>query len=110
MRQSSALLSTVLRTWTIIMYGTFVIWIISPLFTDDVAKSMYNTKWIPDMSETTYKLPPVWAAIYATDFFTMMVNVIILAMFNCYPFSVCFVLRAQFLTLAAGYSMIGQKS
>ncbi|CAI6361908.1 unnamed protein product [Macrosiphum euphorbiae] len=109
MRLSSALVSTLLRTFTMVIYGTSVIWIISPLFTDDVAKSMYNIKWIPGMSESAYKWPPVWAAIYATEFVTIMVNGIFVAMFNCYLFSVCFVLRAQFLTLAAGYATIGHQ-
>lgn len=109
MRQTSALWSTLLRTWTMIIYSTFVVWITSPLFTDDVAKSMYNIMLIPGMSETAYKWKSVWVTIYATEVVTTMVKTIIVAMFDCYLFSVCFAFKAQFLTLAAGYATIGHQ-
>ncbi|XP_060861890.1 uncharacterized protein LOC132938922 [Metopolophium dirhodum] len=122
MRLTSATASTLLRTFTVISYCTLVVWIISPLFTgvgcvqiehNDGTSGVYrktiDNMWLPGMSETVYNWPPVWATIYATEMVMMTVDMVIWIMFDCYLITVCFVLNAQFRTLAAGYETIGSQ-
>ncbi|CAI6344477.1 unnamed protein product [Macrosiphum euphorbiae] len=122
MRLTSATVSTLLRTFTMIAYFMLVTWIVIPLFTgvdyvqiehsDGTAGAYRKTIdniWLPGMSETVYNWPPVWATIYATEVVMLTVDAVIWVMFDCYLITVCFVLNAQFRTLAAGYETIGRQ-
>lgn len=122
MQRTGATVSALLRTFATVSYCTLAVWVVTPLLADvayvqivhrDGTAAAYratiDNTWLPGMSETVYNWPPVWAAIYAVEVIMLTANVFNWMMFDCYLLTVCFVLNAQFRTLAVGYATIGRQ-
>lgn len=113
-------LSTLLRTFVTISFSTLTVWTVTPLFMDshvpiprpDGTVGHYRTTidnlWLPGMSVSLYNSTPVWATIYLMEVYICVVNVVSWSMFDCYMVTTCFVLNAQFRTIAAGYETLGR--
>jgi len=89
LRRCRRRLSVWLRAFVALSYGTLAFWNAAPWY----ARS--------DRS------PAVWTLVYLTESFVLTVNVFCWLLFDCYFVTVVFALRAQFLTVAAGYGHVG---
>lgn len=120
LRRCRATLSKLLRTFVTISFSTLTVWTVTPLFMDshvpiaqpDGTIGYYRTTidnlWLPGMSVSLYNSTPVWATIYLMEVYICFVNVISWSLFDCYMVTTCFVLNAQFRTIAAGYETLGR--
>lgn len=115
LRRAGALVRVVLRAFVVISYQTLAIWTAVPWLTDDhdgtagARRMTINNLWTP-LPVAVYNAPPVWAAVYATEVFLITVNVFCWALFDCYLVTMCFVLNAQFHTIAAAYEKLAWSS
>jgi len=124
MRLTGAVVSTLLRTFATISYCTLVLWVVTPLLTNNGAyvtivkqdgtpgayRATINNIWLPGMSEELYNWTPVWVTIFGIEIAMLAVNVVSWMMIDCYIITVCFIFNAQFRTLSAGYETIGDQT
>ncbi|XP_025409427.1 uncharacterized protein LOC112682880 [Sipha flava] len=115
-----ATLAVLLRTFAVLSFSTLIIWSTMPLFMDpyvpitkpDGTVGQYRTTidnlWFPAMTESVYNYTPVWAFIYSMEVFICTFNVISWLLFDSCMVTMCFVLNAQFRTMAAGYESLGR--
>ncbi|XP_050054942.1 odorant receptor 46a-like [Aphis gossypii] len=94
MRRCRATLSTILRTFVALSFGTLVVWVIIPWF----VASEYDD------------MPTVWAVVYVVESIIFTVNVFLWTSFDCYLVTMCFVFDALFRTMSAGYEKLGHAS
>nr|UMT69221.1 odorant receptor 22 [Myzus persicae] len=92
MRQCRARLSTILRTFVGLSFGTLFVWLIIPWF----LTSEYDDK------------PIVWAVVYVVESIIFTVNVFCWTSFDCYLVTMCFVFEAVFRTMSYGYENVGR--
>ncbi|XP_025420356.1 odorant receptor 46a-like [Sipha flava] len=117
LRRAGSLLRALLRAFVAVSYQTLAIWIAIPWLTDDrvpVAngdgtmaeyRMNVNNLWTP-LPVAVYNATAVWAVVYAIEVFLITVNVFFWALFDCYLVTMCFVLNAQFHTIAAAYEKL----
>ncbi|VVC25231.1 Olfactory receptor, insect [Cinara cedri] len=112
------MLTLLLRMFIVCSYFTLVIWIIGPYFIEgslsitnlDGTVSNYrltiNNLWIP-VADYVYNMSAIWALLYLMESFILAINVFCWTIFDCYLLTMCFVLNAQFHTIAFVYETIG---
>ncbi|XP_029342048.1 uncharacterized protein LOC100572802 [Acyrthosiphon pisum] len=92
MRRCRARLSTILRTFVGLSFGTLVVWLVMPWF----LASEYDGK------------PLIWAVVYVVESIILTVNVFCWTSFDCYLVTMCFVFEAIFRTMSSGYEKVGR--
>lgn len=118
-RQSRAVLSTVLRTFAVLSWVTCFIWALTPLFAMDEYLQMTNADgtvshyrvtiynvWLP-VPTTVYNDTTVWSLVYAVEVIACFVNVFSWLLFDSYVVTMCFTFNAQFRTVSASCTTIG---
>lgn len=117
--QCRAVVFTMVRLFAMFNYCVLAVWLVSPFFIHEpitiihldgtVSKhpTVILNVWVP-LSEAKYNSPPYWTVIYGIEVLITIFNVIVWTMFDCYMMTVCFVLDAQFRTVATAYQTTGQ--
>lgn len=121
LRQSRAVLSTILRTFTVLSWCTCFIWALGPLFTmDDFLQvteadgivSRYRVLifnvWLP-IPTTVYNTTTVWTLLYAVEVIVCFLNVFNWLLFDSYVVTMCFTFNAQFRTVSTSCMSIGHR-
>lgn len=109
-------LSLVLRLYVILNYSTLFTWLMAPVYINDQFRtnkdgtvSLFRTTiydfWIP-----FYRQPYMsfgYAAVYMFEAYVCCLNVFIWTIYDSYVMTMCFVLNANFRTVASGYGKVG---
>lgn len=93
LRQCRDTLSIWLHTFVVLSYCTLAFWNAAPWF----------------VGSAIYESPVIWTLVYLMEAFILTVNVFCWLLFDCYFVTITFVLRAQLLTIAAGYESVGRR-
>ncbi|XP_022167641.1 odorant receptor 22c-like [Myzus persicae] len=92
LRLCRARLSTILRTFVRLSFGTLIVWVVMPWF----------------MASEYDDTPSIWATVYVIESIILTVNVFCWTSFDCYLVTMCFVLEALFCTMSTGYETLGR--
>ncbi|KAE9532665.1 hypothetical protein AGLY_009746 [Aphis glycines] len=92
LRRCRATLSTILRTFVALSFGTLFVWVLIPWF----------------MASEYDDMPTVWAVVYVVESTILTVNVFCWTSFDCYLVTMCFVFDALFRTMSTGYETLGR--
>jgi len=93
LRLCRARLSTILRTFVGLSFGTLIVWLVMPWF----MASDYDDQ------------PSIWAVVYVIESIILTVNVFCWTSFDCYLVTMCFVFEALFCTMSTGYETLGRR-
>ncbi|KAF0765148.1 odorant receptor 22c-like [Aphis craccivora] len=92
LRRCRATLSTILRAFVALSFGTLFVWVLIPWF----------------MASEYDDMPTVWAVVYIVESTILTVNVFCWTSFDCYLVTMCFVFDALFRTMSTGYETLGR--
>lgn len=102
--------STSLRVYVAIGLVLLVVWMISPFLMDNAADEYRQTIfnfWMP-MPMSVYNCTFIWALIYVAEALLACIIMYTGLLFDCYLFTICFMLDAQFRALFVGYKKVGR--
>jgi len=121
LRQSRAVLSTVLRTFTVLSWVTCFIWASAPLFMMDEYLQVTNidgtvsryrvtifNMWLP-VSVAVYNATPIWSLIYMVEVIACLFTSFSWLLFDSYVVTMCVTFNAQLRTVSASCATIGHR-
>jgi len=120
-RQTRAVLSTVLRTFTVLSWVTCFIWALGPLFMMDEYLQVTNidgtvsryrvtifNMWLP-VSVAVYNATPIWSLIYMVEVIACLFTSFSWLLFDSYVVTMCVTFNAQLRTVSASCATIGHR-
>lgn len=115
------LLSIWLHAYIILVIGTVILWILTPLFareylqltkmdgtTGNYRASVINL-WYP-VTESMYNWLPIWAMIYMYEAFMFTVYMVFVLFYDLFLITMCVIFVVQFESLSAAYETLGHQN